>query len=101
MRLMIRRLVAAAGLLALGWTAGQAAQAPQADFEITITSNSPPSVLAPVSGLRETTVTCTRGCSLQFIRNTPDKSKAAPSFTYGCSGDAINCRGSVHGWVIR
>jgi len=101
MRLTIKRIVAATGLLAAGWTAGQAAQPPQADFEITITSNSTPSVLSPNNELRETTVTCTRGCGLQFIRMTPDKSKAEPSFTYGCSSSATNCRGSVHGWVIR
>jgi hypothetical protein len=89
MKLMMR-IVAAAGLLALGWTAGQAAQAPQADFEIAITS--------PAG---TTTVTCKRGCGLQFIRMTPDKSKAEPSFTYTCGANGTNCGGSVHGWVIR
>ena len=48
MRLKITRIVTAAGLLALGWTAGHAAQAPQADFDIEITS--------PAG---TTTVTCT------------------------------------------
>ncbi len=89
MRLMTRRILAAAGLVAVGWMAGQAAQAPQADFEITVTA--PPG---------ETTVTCTRGCGLQFIRTTPDKSKAQPFFTYSCT-NTTTCRGSVHGWVIR
>lgn len=86
MKLMIR-IVTAAGLLALGWTAGHAAQA-QADFEIAITS--------PAG---TTTVTCTRGCGLQFIRMTPDKSKAEPSLTYTCR-TASTCGGSVQGWVI-
>ena len=91
MRLVIIRMAAAAGLIALGWTAGRAAQAPQADFEIEIES--------PAG---TTTVTCTRGCGLQFIRMTPDKSKAERSFTYTCGGDnAPYCGGSVQGWVIR
>ena len=43
---------------------------------------------------RYTTVTCTRGCGLQFIRVTPDKSKAERSFTYTCGGgNAPNCGG--------
>ena len=90
MRLVIVRIAAAAGFIALGWTAGRAAQAPQADFEIEIAS--------PAG---TTTVTCTRGCGLQFIRVTPDKSKAERSFTYTCGGgNAPNCGGSVQGWVI-
>jgi hypothetical protein len=89
-RLMIIRIVAVAGLLALGWTAGRAAQAPQSDFDIAVTS--------PTG---TTTITCTRGCGLQFIRMTPDKSKAEPSFTYTCSGGgATTCGGSVHGFVL-
>lgn len=81
----------AAGLVALGWTAGRAAaQAQRADFEITVSS--------PVG---ETTITCTRGCGLQFIRMTPDKSAAQPSFTYRCGGGgAERCGGAVQGWVV-
>ena len=90
MRLVIVRIAAAAGFIALGWTAGRAAQATQADFEIEIAS--------PAG---TTTVTCTRGCGLQFIRVTPDKSRAERSFTYTCGGgNALNCGGSVQGWVI-
>jgi len=88
MKLMIR-IMAAAGLLGLGWTAGHAAQPPQADFDITVSS--------PAG---TTTITCTRGCGLQFIRMTPDKSKAEPTFTYACS-NTPNRGGSVHGWVMR
>jgi hypothetical protein len=90
-KLTIKRIVVAAGLLAVGWTAGQAAQAPQADFDLQISS--------PAG---TTTVTCTRGCGLQFIRMAPDKSKAEQSFTYTC-GDAATgrCGGSVQGWVTQ
>ena len=90
MRLIIIRVVAGAGLLAVGWTAGYAAQAPQADFDIAITS--------PAG---TTTITCTRGCGVQSIRMTPDKSKAERSFTYTCGASTTNCGGSVQGWVIR
>jgi hypothetical protein len=90
MRLVIVRIAAAAGFIALGWTAGRTAQAPQADFEIKIASPG-----------GTTTVTCTRGCGLKFIRMTPDKSKAERSFTYTCGGgSAPNCGASVQGWVI-
>ena len=88
MRLAIVRIAAAAAFIALGWT-GRAAQA-QADFEIKIAS--------PAG---TTTVTCTRGCGLQFIRMTPDKSKAERSFTYTCGGgNAPDCGGSVQGWML-
>jgi hypothetical protein len=89
MRRTAIRIVIAAGLLALGWTAGQAAQT-QADFDIAITS--------PAG---TTTVTCTRGCGLQFIRMTPDRSKAEQSFTYTCGKEGTTCGGSAHGFVIR
>jgi hypothetical protein len=81
---------AAAGLVMLGWTTGRAAQTPRADFELTVSS--------PVG---ETTITCTRGCGLQFIRMAPDKSAAQPSFTYRCGGGgAERCGGAVQGWVV-
>ena len=90
MRQTITRIVLAAGLMFLGWTAGHAAQA-ESDFDITVSS--------PAG---TTTITCTRGCGLQFIRMTPDKSKAEPSFTYTCGGANVStCGGSVHGFVTK
>lgn len=88
MKRLMLKFVVAAGLVALGWTAGQAAQT-TADFEITVS--------APQG---ETTITCVRGCGLQFIRYAPDRAEAKPSFTYSCSG-ASTCGGTVQGWVIR
>jgi hypothetical protein len=86
----LRRTCVAAGLVILGWTTGRAAQAPRADFEITVSS--------PAG---ETTITCTRGCGLQFIRMAPDKSAAQASFTYRCGGGGFErCGGSVQGWVL-
>jgi hypothetical protein len=68
----------------VGWvTAGQAAQTPQADFEIEVRN--------PVG---ETTITCIRGCGLRFIRYFPNRDEARRSFSYGGSG------ASVHGWII-
>ena len=93
-RFALRVLVATA-LIATGWTAAKAFQttappAPQkADFEISVTS--------PVG---ETTITCVRGCGLQFIRMAPDKARAEPSFTYECGGNTSRCGGSVQGWII-
>jgi hypothetical protein len=87
---MLLRIVVATGLVAVGWTAGQAAQPTQADFEITVSSPS-----------GETTITCTRGCGLQFIRMAPDKSAAQPSFTYRCGGPSVErCGGAVQGWIL-
>ena len=88
MKRMVLRLIVAAGLVALGWTAGQAAQTARADFEISV--NSPDG---------ETTITCLRGCGLRFIRYAPDRNAAQPSFTYRCSG-APRCGGTVQGWII-
>jgi hypothetical protein len=86
----LRRLCLAAVLVTIGWTTGRAAQAPPADFEITVSS--------PVG---ETTITCTRGCGLQFIRMRPDRSAAERSFTYRCGGGgAERCGGAVQGWII-
>lgn len=90
MRRMAIRIALAAGLLATGWTAGRAAHTPHSDFDIQVSS--PPGT---------TTITCTRGCGLQFIRMTPDTSKAERSFTYMCGGNANACGGSVHGWVVQ
>jgi hypothetical protein len=88
MRQVVLKFVIAASLVALGWTAGWAAQAPQADFEIHVD--------APEG---ETTITCRRGCGLQFIRYAPDKDAAEPSFYMRCGG-APRCRATVQGWVL-
>jgi hypothetical protein len=90
-RVTTRSIVVATGLLALGWTAGRAtAQTEQADFEIRVTSPD-----------GETTITCVRGCGLQFGRYVPDRTMAQPSFTYRCSNPVTGSCGSgtLHGWV--
>lgn len=89
MRRMLLQIVAAVGFVALGWTAGRAAQASQADFELHVSSPG-----------GETTITCLRGCGLQFIRSTPDKEAAQPSFTYTCGSPTGRCGGAVQGWVL-
>jgi hypothetical protein len=88
-RLAIRAVIAAV-LIGAGWTAAKAFQAPQADFELAVSS--------PTG---TTTITCVRGCGLQFVRYAPDRSAAQPSFTYTCGGNGGQCGGSVHGWVLR
>ena len=87
MQKLVSRIVVATALFGLGWVAGQA-QAKQADFELTVSSPN-----------GSTTITCTRGCGLQFIRMAPDKSKAEKSFTYDCSSPSGKCGGSVQGWI--
>jgi len=88
MKRVLFKFISAAGFVALGWTAGQATQTTRADFEISVSSPE-----------GETTITCQRGCGLQFIRMAPDRSAAEPSFTYRCSG-APRCGGTVQGWVL-
>ena len=87
MRQIAIRGVLAFGLVALGWIAGSASQS-QADFILHVT--------APGG---ETKVTCVRGCTLQFIRNAPDRTKAQPEFLYSCS--ASKCEGEMQGWVAH
>ena len=88
MRQVLLRFISAASFVALGWAAGQATQSTRADFEISVSSPE-----------GETTITCQRGCGLQFIRVAPDRNAAKPSFTYRCSG-APRCGGTVQGWVV-
>jgi hypothetical protein len=83
------RVVVAIALVGLGWVAGRA-QATQADFEIAVSSPN-----------GSTTITCRRGCGLQFIRYSPNKAEAQPSFTYECNSPTGRCGGAVQGWVIR
>jgi hypothetical protein len=90
MKRIALRVVIATALIGLGWTVGQAAQAPQSDFELQVSSPS-----------GTTTITCVRGCGLQFIRYVPDKAEAKPSFTYTCGRPGETCGGSVHGFVTR
>jgi hypothetical protein len=90
MKQIAARVVVAAALVGIGWVAGQAAQTAQADFELAVSSPN-----------GSTTITCRRGCGLQFVRNAPDKAKAEPYFTYECSGPTGRCGGTVQGWVIR
>lgn len=81
------RVVIATALVGFGWIAGQAAQ-PQADFEIAVSSPN-----------GSTTITCRRGCGLQFIRYAPNKAEAQPSFTYDCQSPEGRCGGVVQGWL--
>jgi hypothetical protein len=85
----MKRVVIAAALVGLGWAAGQAAQT-QADFELEVSSPN-----------GSTTITCRRGCGLQFIRYAPNKAEAHPSFTYNCQSQDGRCGGVVQGWVLK
>jgi hypothetical protein len=89
MRRSALRIGFATALVALGWTAGRAAPPAQADFEL--------QVQYPDG---QTTITCLRGCGLQFIRMTPSKAEAKPSFTYSCSNSRGTCGGTVQGWLL-
>lgn len=90
MRRTTLRIAIAAGLLGLGWVAGQAAQTSTADFELEVSSPN-----------GSTTITCRRGCGLQFIRYTPNKAEAQPSFTYDCQSPNGRCGGVVQGWLLK
>ena len=90
MKYILLRVAIVFALLWIGWTTGRAAQAPQADFELKVSSPS-----------GTTTIECVRGCGLQFIRDLPERSAAKPSFTYTCGGPGGTCGGSVHGFVTR
>ena len=87
MKRLVSRAVIAAALVGLGWVAGYAAQ-PQADFELAVSSPN-----------GSTTITCRRGCGLQFIRYAPSKAEAQPSFTYTCQSPSGRCGGEVQGWL--
>jgi hypothetical protein len=95
MKRLALRIAFATALVATGWTAAKAFQTPSpapppqvADFEITVSSPN-----------GSTTITCVRGCGLQFIRMKPDKAKAEPSFTYSCQSPNGQCGGSVQGFI--
>ena len=90
MNRLVWRAAIASALVGLGWTAGHAFQATQADFILSVT--------APMG---TTTITCQQGCGLQFDRASPDKSKATRTFTYTCSGPDGPCGGTVQGWITR
>ena len=89
MKQLALRIVLVSALVGLGWVAGQT-QATQADFELEVSSPN-----------GSTTITCRRGCGLQFIRASPNKVHAQPSFTYECNSHSGRCGGVVQGWVIR
>jgi hypothetical protein len=80
------RLGLAAGLLLLGWAAGQA-QSAQPDFEIIVD--------APQGA---TNVTCVRGCALAWVER--GTSTPMPKFRYECTG-ARCTSGRVGGWIRR
>jgi hypothetical protein len=61
----------------------------RADFELKVTSPG-----------GATTVTCVRGCGLQFIRYAPEKTAAQSSFSYTCGAPGMSCGSSMHAWVL-
>jgi hypothetical protein len=90
MKRVALRVVMATALVGLGWVAGQGAQTSKADFELEVSSPN-----------GSTTITCRRGCGLQFIRYTPNKAEAQPSFTYDCQSPNGRCGGVVQGWLLK
>jgi hypothetical protein len=88
MRRAVVRVVVAAVLIGIGWTAGKA-QSTQPDFELVIFSPS-----------GKTTVECRRGCELAWIeRGQEPRAKAQSSFTFGCSGVERCSSSRIGGWV--
>ena len=77
-------------LLTAGWVAGQA-QVVAPSFELVVT--------APQG---ETTIACTRGCTLAWVeRGVNPNAVPKPTFTFKCSGvAAVRCSSArVGGWV--
>ena len=86
-RALVRTSLALALVLS-GWAVGRA-QTTQADFEL--------AVVAPAG---QTTITCTRGCSLQWTeRGRAERQSGTPFFRYSCNG--AECKsGAISGFVI-
>ncbi len=84
------RMTVAAGLLALGWTAGRA-QTSAPDFELVV--NSPKG---------EVTVQCVRGCELAWAeRGVNGRAARMSTFTFDCEGPGpMRCpSGRIGGWL--
>jgi hypothetical protein len=84
------RLLLAAALLGLGWSAGRA-QAPVPDFELKID--------IPAGYAR---IECVRGCVMVGARDAGIRNvRRKPEYTFGCSGRGIEtCSANVHGFVL-
>lgn len=90
MKSVVFRSLIVIGLVVTGWSVGRA-QVSQPDFEFVVD--------APVG---ETTVTCTRGCDLEWIgRGVHSGTKPVPVFTFKCGGmGATRCSSyTVGGWI--
>lgn len=86
------RIVLAVVLVAAGWSIGKAQGTPP-EFEFTVD--------APVG---ETTVTCTRGCSLAWVaRGFSPSTTPKTDFTFKCGGATVTrcSSGALGGWVSR
>ena len=84
------RIVVAAGLLALGWTAGRA-QPSAPDFELVVN--------APAG---DVSVNCVRGCELAWTeRGVNPRASRMPTFTFECTGRGqLRCEsGRIGGWL--
>ena len=88
MRRQPLRLVVAAGLLALGWTAGRA-QTAAPDFELIVN--------APAG---DVSVTCVRGCELAWTeRGVNPRARRMATFTFECTGQLRCESGRIGGWL--
>ena len=90
MKRSISQIAIAAGLLALGWTAGRA-QTSAPDFELVVS--------APKG---DVTVQCVRGCELAWTeRGVNLRAARMSTFTFECEGPSpMRCgSGRIGGWV--
>jgi hypothetical protein len=92
MKRTLLRVIIAAALVGLGWSAGRA-QTPEPDFELVVD--------APAGA---TTITCKRGCSLAWVeRGLPDAAGRQQKFWFECGGPGVGRCSSrtVGGWLVR
>ena len=88
---MMRRTLFALALVGLGWIAARA-QSPTPDLELSTS----------VTREGKITITCVRGCALQWIaRRTPNRNEAAQTFSFGCQ-PLVPCEsGAIGAWITR
>jgi len=92
MKRTLLRVITAAALVGLGWSAGRA-QTPEPDFELVVD--------APAGA---TTITCKRGCSLAWVeRGVLENATRQPEFSFKCGGPGVGrcSSGGVGGWLAR
>ena len=90
MKRHVLRIAIAAGLLALGWTAGRA-QTSAPDFELIVSS--------PAG---DVSVECLRGCELAWTeRGVNVRARRMATFTFECTGPGqLRCTsGRIGGWL--